>query len=143
MGLLLDYTSGIGMPRPKIPHQVALSHLHVNINNEIRAKGFEALPECCLSQTNLNDLVPDLSIYDSSYTQLLAIFEITTHRRLMADIRKCEELMERFPDIEYFVYDYEANVWYTFDADSQEWCNSEEYEICSRYLQRPIAYYLR
>ena len=142
MSLLLDYTTGIGMPRPKLQHQMAMSQLHGNMFNELKSKGFEVLPEACLSQTNLNDLVPDLSIYNQQCTQLLAIIEITTHGSLMKDIRKCEELMARFPDIEYFVYDYETDLWYAYDQEADEWYNSEEYEIRSRYLDHPLPDYL-
>ena len=142
MGFLLDYTTGIGMPRPKMQHQIVMSQLHGNMFNELKSKGLEVLSEACLSQTNLNDLVPDLSIYNQQYTQLLAIIEITTNGSLMKNIRKCEELMARFPDMEYFVFDYEANVWYAFDAEADEWFNSEEYEIRSRYLEHPMPDYL-
>ncbi|MBQ7632223.1 MAG: hypothetical protein IJS82_05655 [Paludibacteraceae bacterium] len=86
--------------------------------------------------------MPDLSIYSKDLTRIFAIFEITTHRRLLDDIEKCEELMERFPEMEYFVYDYEDDVWYAYDAEADEWYNSNNEEIHSRYLKRPLPDYL-
>ena len=141
MGLLEDYTTGIGMPRPTREHQIVMSYLHVNLCNELMPKGLRPLTESPVTD-DLNDKVPDLVVFDSNYKQLFLIIEIATHRDCKKTIHKCDELMERFPQIECFVYDYEANVWYTFDAEANEWYNSAEYEIQSRYLEHPLPFYL-
>ena len=56
---------------------------------------------------------------------------------------KCEELMERFPDSEYFVYDYEEQILYQYAYQSDEWFSSEECELKSNYLNKPLINYTR
>ena len=51
--------------------------------------------------------------------------------------------MERFPRSEYFVYDYENEVLYMYDAEYDQWLSSEEYKLCSKYLNKPIMNYLK
>mgnify|MGYP006988880988 CR=1 FL=1 len=78
MGLLDDYTNGVGFPRPKWGHPKVLGR----------------------------------------------------------------ELIVRFPDAEYFVYDYEKGILFGYDVNADEWISSEGCEINSRYLCRPLTDYL-
>ena len=50
--------------------------------------------------------------------------------------------MDRFPDVEFFVYDYEEEVLYFFDDEAGGWVNSEDGDICSKYLQKPVIEYI-
>lgn len=140
MGLLDNYT-GVGMsPRPKWRHQQVMSHLHARVFNELMPKGFEPLSEATVTD-NWNDLAPDIVIFDEDHNPLV-IFEITTHKECLPIIKKCYELIVRFPKSEYFVYDYEAEILYAYDSRNDLWRNSEEEELYSRYLNRPILDYL-
>ena len=51
--------------------------------------------------------------------------------------------MERFPDSEYFVYDYEEQILYQYAYQSDEWFSSEECELKSNYLNKPLINYTR
>ena len=81
--------------------------------------------------------MPDIVIHDRNRTPL-SFFEIARTCQIEKDIEKCEELMDRFPDVEFFVYDYEEEVLYFFDDEAGGWVNSEDGDICSKYLQKPV-----
>lgn len=68
--------------------------------------------------------------------------EITSHRELRKNINKCLSLYERFPNTEYFVYDYNKEVLYMFDSESGGWLSSVDYELMSQYLCKPLLNYL-
>ena len=140
MSFLLDYATGIGMPRPARQHQIVLAHWFRNMSNELCPQGYDILTEDAVIRGK-GERVPDLVIYDRDYTPL-AFFEIARSCQLEKDIEKCEELMDRFPNVEFYVYDYEAEVLYACDAESDEWVNSEEGEIRSAYLQKPVIEYI-
>lgn len=141
MGLLDNYT-GIGMsPRPKWQHQNVISNLLSNTRAELRKKGLKMLPETTVTD-DWNDLAPDLVIFDKTYYPL-SIIEITTHKECRAIIRKCHELIRRFPDAEYFVYDYEENTLYQYIAEENEWITSDDEDISSQYLSHPLMDYLQ
>ena len=140
MSFLLNYASGIGMPRPQMQHQIVMSHWLANMSYELRPQGYEVLTENAVIQGK-GERVPDLVIYDQS-SKPLAFFEIARSCQIEKDMEKCEELMDRFPDVEYFVYDYEEEVLYAFDAESNEWIDSEEVEISSQYLRKPVIEYI-
>jgi hypothetical protein len=140
MGLLDNYT-GVGMsPRPKWQHQRVMSRLQARMFNELMSKGFEPLSEATVTD-NWDDLAPDIVIFDE-HNHPLSIFEIATHKECRQIIKKCYELIARFPESEYFVYDYEAEILYAYDPLTDRWRNSEEEELCSRYLSQPILDYL-
>ena len=141
MGLLDDYTNGVGSPRPKWQHQRTMSRLLGNSYYELQRKGLEVLTEATVTN-DWNDKAPDLVIFDNLFRPLL-IFEITRSEQLDAIIDKCEELMERFPQSEYFVYDYENEVLYMYDVEYDQWLSSEEYKLCSKYLNKPIMNYIK
>ena len=140
MGLLDNY-SGIGMsPRPKWQHQMVMSLFLGNAGRELRRKGLLLLTEVTVTD-DWDDLAPDLVVFDAEFRPFM-IIEITTHKECAAIIRKCEELMARFPEAEYFVYDYEKGELFAFDDETETWVRSEEYEIGSRYLDRPLMAYI-
>lgn len=140
MSLLMNY-SGIGMsPRPKWRHQLMLSCLLANTFAELQSKGLTILPESTVTE-DWNDLAPDLVIFDKIHHPLV-IIEIAREVQVEETMDKCEELMTRFPKAEYFVYDYEQNIFYGFNAEDGEWITSEEEPLCSIYLERPLMDYL-
>lgn len=140
MGLLDDY-SGVGMsPRPKWQHQGILRKAIIRTYEELEEQGLMMLSESTVTD-DWNDLAPDLVIFDRQHRPL-SIIEITTHAECRAIIRKCHELIVRFPGAEFFVYDYERGILYAYDAEEKEWISSEGYEIVSRYLEGPVLEYL-
>ncbi|MCR5049489.1 MAG: hypothetical protein K6A36_00225 [Paludibacteraceae bacterium] len=141
MGLLDNYT-GIGMsPRPKWQHQILKDSFLLNAGPEIRRNGLLLLGETTVTD-DWDDLAPDLVIFDRQFKPL-SIIEITTHKECKAIIRKCHVLIQRFPDAEYFVYDYEEDLLYQYVAEENVWITSEEEEISSQYLIRPLMDYLQ
>ncbi|MBQ3999334.1 MAG: hypothetical protein II644_08380 [Paludibacteraceae bacterium] len=139
MGLLDDY-SGIGMsPRPQWKHQIAMSNFHTNACTELYQQGLQLLTEATVTN-DWNDLAPDLVVFDAHFVPQTVI-EITRTYQARAIINKCAELIERFPDAEYFVYDYEQRLLYGFDAERQKWITSDEYELFSQYLAHPVLAY--
>lgn len=139
MGLLDNYT-GVGMsPRPKWKHQNVISRLIVKSYKELNLRHLLMLPEATVTD-DWNDMAPDLVIFDNAFHPL-SIIEITRTEQLDAIIDKCEELMERFPEAEYIVYDYEQNVLYMYDAENYRWLSSDEYELYSQYLSKPLIEY--
>lgn len=141
MGLLDDY-SGIGMsPRPKWQHQLIKDSFILNAGPELRRKKLLLLGEATVTQ-DWNDLAPDLVIFDKQFAPL-AIIEITTHNELKNIIAKCYDLIPRFPNAEYFVYDYEAEILYQYLIEEDTWIESENEDISSQYLSRPLMDYLQ
>lgn len=140
MGLLDDYSSGVGSPRPQWPHQNVIRRAIYQTYAELEEQGLFMQSESTVTD-DWDDLAPDLVVFDAYYSPL-SIIEITTHKECRQIIRKCDELIVRFPDAEYFVYDYERGVLYGFDTLSKSWLSSEEYELTSRYLSRPLINYL-
>lgn len=141
MGLLDNYT-GIGMsPRPKWQHQKAITNAIEFMQPELRRNNLIILPEATVTD-NWDDFAPDIVIFDSQYLPL-AIIEITTHKELRAIMRKCKELMTRFPYAEYFVYDYEISILHHFAPENNKWLSSEEYELYSTLLSQPVIKYLQ
>ena len=141
MGLLDDYSGAIGSPRPRKQHQRVMSRMLINSYFELNRKGFEILTEQTVTD-DCNDLAPDLVIFNK-YEIPVSIIEITRTYQLRAIMDKCEELMERFPDSEYFVYDYENEVLYQYVADIDEWVSSGEYKLRSQYLNKPMLNYIK
>lgn len=140
MGLLDDYTSGIGSPRPKWEHQNVIRRAMVRAYNELEEQGLCMLSEATVTE-DWNDLAPDLVIFNAQNVPV-CIIEVTTHKECRAIIRKCHELIVRFPTSEFFVYDYENNILYGYDNLSREWLSAAEYELSSKYLEYPLKDYL-
>lgn len=140
MGLLDNYT-GIGMsPRPKWAHQAIIARCIRYASEELETQRLQILSESTVTD-DWNDLAPDLVIFNE-LCEPLSIIEITTHKELSAIIRRCHELIARFPESEYFVYDYEQCVLYEYIPEEGMWISSSDYEISSRYLERPLMEYL-
>lgn len=139
MGLLDNYT-GIGMsPRPKWPHQRVMDYLYYYSFEELNEQDLFMLTEATVTD-DLDDLAPDLVIFDEQYHPL-TITEITTHREIKKIINKCYELIERFPLAEYFVYNYEKDILYMYDFAVDLWLSSGENMLYSRYLSKPLKTY--
>ena len=138
MSFLLDYTTGIGMPRPQMQHQEVLSLWLTHMNFELLPRGYMALAENAVVRGK-GERVPDIVIYNP-HRAPLAFFEIARSCQIEKDMEKCEELMGLFPDVEYFVY--EEEVLYAFDAESNEWIDSENDRVTSQYLQKPVIEYI-
>ena len=140
MGLLDNY-SGIGMcPRPKWQHQGVIAHFFKCALPEIYMQDLILLSEATVTD-DWDDLAPDLVVF-SLDMEPLCIIEITTHAQCNAIIHKCYELIERFPEAEYFVYDYERQILYQYDGENDEWLSSSEYIPVSKYLNKAMMEYL-
>ena len=141
MGLLDNY-SGIGMcPRPKWQHQGVIAQFFKCALPEIYMQDLILLSEATVTD-DWDDLAPDLVVF-SPDMEPLCIIEITTHAQCNAIIRKCYELIERFPEAEYFVYDYEERILYQYDGENDDWLSSAEYILVSEYLNKPMMEYLQ
>lgn len=140
MGLLDDYSSGVGFPRPKWQHQEVMDRLHFNARTELREQGIKCLTEATVTD-DWDDLAPDVVFFDRTYHPLTMV-EITHKKQLKAIMNKCYELIERFPESEYFIYDYETELLYMYDAQADCWLSSLKYELFSAYLSRPLITYL-
>lgn len=140
MGLLDNYT-GIGMsPRPKWTHQNVIRHAMHRAYDELEEQGLVMLSEATVTD-DWDDLAPDLIIFNP-YNEPLSVIEITTHKECRQIIRKCHKLIVRFSQTEYFVYDYEQDMLYAYDAERNEWFSSAHFEIHSGYLSHPLLFYL-
>ena len=141
MGLLDNY-SGIGMcPRPKWQHQGVITQFFKCALPEIYMQDLILLSEATVTD-DWDDLAPDLVVF-SPDMEPICIIEITTHAQCNAIIRKCYELIERFPEAEYFVYDYERQILYQYDGENDEWLSSSEYILVSKYLNKAMMEYLQ
>ena len=140
MGLLDDYSGAIGSPRPSWQHQRVMNRTLFNMHDEVEGQGFIILPEATVTD-DWDDLAPDLIVFDKYYNPQM-IIEISTHKELRAIMRKCNELIVRFPVAEYFVYDYETDILYRFAPEYNKWLSSEESELFSAYLSEPVMNYI-
>lgn len=138
MGLLDDYT-GIGMsPRPKWKHQNVIRHALRFTYDELEQQGLFMLSEATVTD-DWEDLAPDLVIFNEHY-EPLSIIEITTHKECKKIIKKCKELICRFPETEFFVYDYEQGALYAYDAEFNEWITGDD--LGSAFLSYPLLHYM-
>lgn len=141
MGLLDNYT-GIGMsPRPKWGHQMVMRRALHYMYDELEQQNLQILSEATVTD-DWDDLAPDLVVFDEHFIPRV-IIEITTHRELRKIIRKCDELIDRFPDAEYFAYDYEKQVLYCYNLGKNVWLSSNDYDIHSAYLTESVLSYLK
>jgi len=130
----------IGSPRAWDLHQKIIIKTIMRMNDEVEQHvGWDILPEALVTD-NPNDKYPDIIIKDEC-KRLVFSMEITRSSYSRYDRRKCEELKQRFPNAEFFIYNYETDVLYFLDDDFQ-WYNSEEYELRSRLFQHPILDYI-
>ena len=148
MSLLLDYSKGepfypqgIGMARPKHGHQYVINLLIGRTFLEMNEQNLTMFPEATITN-DWDDVVPDLTVFTENM-EPLCIIEIVTHSQVRADMVKCCELMERFPNAEYFVYDYEHKVLYQYIPEEDDWFSSIDNILYSRYLSEPMIEYFR
>ena len=96
MGLLDNYT-GIGTsPRPKWRHQMTMARAVRLMYDELAEQEMILTTEATVTD-DWDDLAPDLVAFSTDFVPLLMI-EITTHRELKQIIKKCYELIARFPE---------------------------------------------
>ena len=130
----------IGSPRAWDLHQKIIVKTIFNMMPEVEANpGWDILPEALVTE-DPNDNYPDIIIKDE-YKRLVFSMEITRKKYIRYDIRKCEQLQRRFPDAEFYIFNYETDILYTLDDDGQ-WYSSENYEIGSRLFERPLLEYI-
>ena len=141
MGLLDDYTNEHGSPRPTWQHQEAISCALYTMGNELDEQGLNILPEATVTD-DCNDLAPDLVVFDKQFNPRLVI-DISIHKEVEAIMRKCAELITRFPKAEYFVYDYESEILHKYDALHDLWLSSTENDLYSAYLKLPVLHYFQ
>ena len=130
----------IGSPRAWDLHQKIIVKTIVNMMPEVEEHpGWDILPEALVTE-DPNDNYPDIIIKDER-KRLVFSMEITRKKYIRYDIRKCEQLQQRFPDAEFYIFNYETDILYTLDDDGQ-WYSSENYEIGSRLFERPLLEYI-
>lgn len=130
----------IGSPRAWDLHQKIIIKTIVNMMPEVEENpGWDILPEALVTE-DPNDNYPDIIIKDER-KRLVFSMEITRKKYIRYDIRKCEQLQQRFPDAEFYIFNYETDILYTLDDDGQ-WYSSENYEIGSRLFVRPLMEYI-
>ena len=139
MGLLDDYSKGVGSPRPKWTHQYAMARAIHRMYDEVELKDLQIASEITVTD-DWDDLAPDLVIFDKQDNPV-TIIEITTHKQFKQIINKCYDLIERFPDAEYFVYDYERLQLYMYNVEDNRWLSSDEYNLYSACLKDPVINY--
>lgn len=140
MRFLTRKTNGIGLPQPHWSHNYIVAKMTARMFQEAEDKGFILMPVSTVTN-NWNDLTPDLILFTQEHYPLL-IMEITTHKELRKNIRKCMTLYERFPNAEYFIFDYDKEILYLYDAQANEWFTSHDYELSSTYFNKPLLNYL-
>ena len=130
----------IGSPRAWDLHQKIIVKTIFNMMPEVEVNpGWDILPEALVTE-DPNDNYPDIIIKDE-HKRLVFSMEITRKKYIRYDIRKCEQLQQRFPDAEFYIFNYETDILYTLDDDGQ-WYSSENYEIGSRLFERPLLEYI-
>ena len=130
----------IGSPRAWDLHQEIIVETIVNMRSEVKQhRRWKIMPEALISD-NPNDKYPDIIIKDE-YKRPIFSMEITHSRYFSYDRKKCEELKVRFPNAEFYIYNYETDVLYYLNDDFQ-WYSSENYEIRSRLFAMPVLEYI-
>lgn len=141
---LNNHYSGLGMARPTNRHQMFIKLFLVNTDNELCKSGFLekyfVASEIPVS-SNRNDLTPDIVVLDNLTDKLLVAVEITTHRQLRQTFQKCIELAERFPETEFWIFDYEQESLYFVDDDNETPIIMEYNGERSKYFQQPFMEY--
>ena len=130
----------IGSPRARDLHQEIIAGTIYNMWPEIVvARKWKLIGEATVTD-NPNDNYPDI-IIKNPHKRLVFSLEITRTWGLSYDRRKCIMLQQRFPEAEFFVYNYETDVLFRLGEDGQ-WYNSREYELNSRFFERPLLDYI-
>ena len=130
----------IGSPRARNIHQLIITGTVVNMWQEVHSrKKWNIMYEATVTD-NPYDNYPDIIIHNAQ-KQLVFSLEITRNWGFHYDRKKCIQLKQRFPEAEFFIYNYESDVLYAL-ADDGNWYNSNDYQLTSRLFQRPILDYI-
>ena len=140
MRFLTRKPKGIGSPQPHWSHNYIVAKMTARMFQEAEDNGFILMPVSTVTD-NWNDLTPDLILFTQDHAPLL-IMEITTHRELRKNMRKCMTIYARFPQSEYFIFDYEKENLYEYYAQTKEWLTSLDNELSSAYFDKPLLNYL-
>jgi hypothetical protein len=136
---MIDVKS-IGSPRAWDLHQEIIVETIVNLRPEVKLhRGWKIMPEALVTE-NPNDKYPDIIIKDEN-KRLRFSMEITHNRYFSYDRRKCEELQRRFPEAEFYIFNYQTDVLYALGEDGV-WYTSTNYEIRSRLFIHPLLDYI-
>lgn len=131
---------GIGSPRAREIHQWIITETVINMHPEIRARrGWRILYEALVTEDPY-DNYPDIIVKDE-HKRLVFSMEITRSWGMTYDRRKCVQLKERFPEAEFFIYNYETDVLYALGEDGL-WYSSREYVLTSRLFKQPVLNYI-
>lgn len=133
------HNQGIGFARPNDLHQCIISNIISSVKPECRKSGLWCAPESTITK-DVNDVYPDVTIFDRNHNPLV-IFELTHNSGMWYDRRKCVNIIKRFKGVECFILNYEREVIYFFDYETNTWITSNDYKIYSSYLKNPIEYY--
>ncbi len=130
----------IGSPRARQIHQLIITETVIAMHSEVRMRrGWYILYESTVTD-NPYDNYPDIVIFDEHNTLQFSM-EITRKWGMSYDKKKCLQLQQRFPDAEFYIYNYETDILYALGEDGQ-WYNSRDYEINSRLFERPLLDYI-
>jgi hypothetical protein len=130
----------IGLARARDLHQTIISGTIYNMWPEIIARrGWRLMGEGLVTD-NPNDNYPDIVIKDE-YKRLVFSLEITRKKYISYDIRKCHQLQQRFPNAEFYIFNYETDTLYALGDDGL-WYNSNENSINSRLFEQPLMEYI-
>ena len=130
----------IGSLRARQIHQLIITETVIAMHSEVRMRrGWYILYESTVTD-NPYDNYPDIVIFDEHNTLQFSM-EITRKWGMSYDKKKCLQLQQRFPDAEFYIYNYETDILYALGEDGQ-WYNSWAYEINSRLFERPLLDYI-
>ena len=130
----------IGSPRAWDYHQEIILETIINLHPEVdQHPGCKILYESLVTK-NRYDNYPDIIIKDENKYPVF-IMEVTNKKGISYDRRKCLNLQARFPDCEFFIFNYETDILYTLTADGA-WLSSEDYILKSSLFLHPILDYV-
>lgn len=130
----------IGSPRARDYHQRIISETMYNMHDEVMAHpGWYIVGEALVTK-NPYDNYPDIIVKDEDKYPVF-IMEIANKKGISYDRRKCLKLQERFPDCEFYIFNYETDVLYQLTEDGT-WLSSNEYDIHSEIFKYPLFDYI-
>lgn len=130
----------IGSPRARNIHQLIITETVVAMHQEVRARrGWNILYEATVTD-NPYDNYPDIIILDE-HKRLQFSLEITRRWGMSYDRKKCLQLKRRFPDAEFYIFNYETDTLYALGDDGL-WYNSNDVEIFSSLFESPLLNYI-
>lgn len=130
----------VGSPRAWDYHQEIILETIINLHPEVdQHPGWKILYESLVTK-NRYDNYPDIIIKDE-YKYPVFIMEVTNRKGISYDRRKCLKLQARFPECEFYIFNYETDILYTLTADGT-WLSSEDYILKSALFLHPILDYI-